>query len=139
MASTDLRLRFDDEFDEILDELKNLAYFDDLASIAVFAAALGVSNGLRHQRIKGARDVRVQLLLNIPGAAIFMDSLALVELTGYEDPLASELTEKRLLLMEEFANGGLAVLSNMKNNGQLLAAAIPSIITQQIMTIRGNQ
>ncbi len=138
MVSTDLRLRFDDEFDEILDDLREISYFADLASIALFCAALGSARHHRSPRTKGSRDVRIQLILNIPGAASFMDAIALIHLSSESDPLSAERLEERLGLLEEFANGGLSLLTQMKNSGHLLSAAIPAIISDQVRSIRRN-
>lgn len=131
---TDARIRFDDSFDEVIDDLRKLPYFSDLASVALFCAALGYSSRTKFEKARGNRDVRAHVLNNVTGGSILSDALGLIELPDLQDPLSEENLVKRIQIFQEYANGGLQILSEMRKNGQLLASAIPRLITEAIQT-----
>ncbi len=132
MAIQDVRIRFDDEFDEVIDDLRKLPYFPDLASLAIFSASLGYAKQVKHERTKGNREVRAQVLLNSPSGALITDALGVVELIEAADPLSAENLEARMRVFQDYANGGLMLMSQMREQGQLLASAVPKLIVDQI-------
>jgi hypothetical protein len=128
----DARIRFDDQFDDVIDDLRKLSYFQDLASIALFCGAFGLRENVRFPRAKGNRDVRIQVLNNVAGGLLLSDAIAVLELAELADPLAPSHLAERTQLFQEYVNGGLSLLSEMRKNGQLLSTAIPRLITEAV-------
>ena len=132
--STDLRIRFDDSFDKLIDELRELPYFEDNASVAVFAASYGFSQNERLRRKRGSRDVRVNVLLGYPGALELMTSFALISaLQDGETKIEDLDMVQKARLTEEYANGGLALLKQIRSTGQVMSVAIPSLINKHFL------
>jgi dnd system-associated protein 4 len=130
-VSTDLRVRFDDTFDKLIDELRELPYFTDNSTIAVFAASLGFSSKARFKRRRGSRDVRVNVLLGYPGALELMNTLALLDAEVDSVAALNDATmQARAKILEEYTNGGLSVLKSLRAEGRLLALVIPDLINK---------
>lgn len=135
--STDIRIRFDDNFDTIIDELRSLPFFDDNGTIALFCAALGHDRETVLQRKRGTRDVRLNVLLAIPGALELTYILALSEKSEADsDPLSDENLESRIRLFEGYANGGLSVLAELKKDGRSLEIVIPELVHRKISQLK---
>ena len=125
----DIRVRFDDKFDAVLEELRGTEYFADLSAIAIFAGALGFANGVT-ANARGNKDVRLSVLLGTPGALPLINAIALACAEESElDPLRSEGLANRAKLFEGFVNGGLGALQEIRKLGKPLAIAIPELVS----------
>lgn len=127
----DLRIRFDDRFSTYLDELRDTGFFMDLASIALFCAALGFKNKNKVVA-RGNRDVRYGVLLGTVGASQLVDSIFLLEHSeDMHDLLREETVPSRVKLFEQYCNGGLEGISNLRKSGRPMTAIIPDLINQE--------
>lgn len=126
--SKDLRIRFDDAFDELMDALRDTNLFSDNSEVAMFAGALGLKSGLHVERAKGSRDVRLTVLMGTPGGLEFCDLVALqLPESKIPDPLSDEGIEEKLALIEGCVNGGLSMLLEILKSGRSLHLAILEI------------
>ena len=104
------RIRRPAERDALLKELTdNKEPFASMASAMVFAAAVGFSKGRRIEFAKTSEEIPWEVFVNA-GAEPFMDMLAAV-VSEDKDVLASDRDEERIRIFEEYAAGGLEIIS----------------------------
>lgn len=128
--SKDYRIRFDDEFDNLLDALRQTEYFSENSEIAIFAGAFGLSKNHKFKRVKGSRDVRVNVLLGSPGGVEFTYLVGMqIPESESPDPLSDLSLEMRIELIELFVNGGLHALNAMLKEGRSLSLAISEVLS----------
>lgn len=127
--TADIRIRFDDVYSDLIDELRQLDYFVDLGSITLFAGALGYSNKVS-RTARGTRDVRLNVLGGTPGAHDFMNAIYLINPINAEvlDPLSKDSEPERAKYLEGFVNGGLQLLNDIRLQGKPMSIAVPELI-----------
>lgn len=132
----DIRIRFDDTFDDVLEELRRIEYLSDLSSIALLAASIGFENQVKAPS-RGTKDVRLAVMLGAPGALALFNAIALAsgEIED-EDPLNHEQLSARAKVFESFVNGGLKSLQEIRAQGRTLSVAIPELINQKLKRAR---
>jgi hypothetical protein len=127
-----MRLRFDDSFESVLDEMKELSYFDDNSSIAIFAASLALDQNLSRPCKRSSKDIRLNVLLGTSGGRELMYLIAVSnQLFASDDPLSEENTLEVLRAFEAHANAGLELLDNLKKSGRTMASVIPEMVAQK--------
>lgn len=133
-SNNDLRIRLDDTFTPIIDELRLSPFFPDLSAVILFCAALGHSKGIKRQG-RGLREVRLMVLLSHHGAYELFNALSLAadEMHTLVDPLAEEHTPFRAKLMEEYANGGLSILKAAYEAGKPISILIPQLVSANFL------
>ena len=128
--SKDYRIRFDDEFDSLLDALRQTEFFSENSEIAIFAGAFGLSRNHKFKRVKGSRDVRLNVLLGSPGGVEFAYLVGMqIPESESKDPLGDATLEMRIELIELFVNGGLHALNAMFKEGRSLSLAISETLS----------
>lgn len=111
------RVRRPKQHRELLERLQQSdSAFRSYRDILLFAAGVGYSRQRREPFEETDETIRWDVLVGPPGSEAFVNMLALSE---EPDPtlLADDRFEDRILIFEEFANGGLGIL------GDLLQAA----------------
>jgi hypothetical protein len=140
--SKDYRIRFDDEFDSLLDVLRQTGFFSENSEIVIFAGAFGLSKNHKFQRVKGSRDVRVNVLLGSPGGVEFTYLVGMqIPESESTDPLSEAALEKRIELIELFVNGGLHALNAMLKEGRSVSLAISELLSSSfdyLLATRGE-
>jgi len=131
--SRDYRIRFDDQYDHLLDELRDKCEFSEISEIVLFAAALGLHHNSQDQRRKGTRDVRLSVFLGTPGGLelLYLIGMELDE-RSWPDPLSDDCQENQIELLEAYANGGLRILQSIFNQGRSLSLALTEMRVDQM-------
>jgi hypothetical protein len=138
--SVDIRIRFDDRFDDLVDELRDLPFFGDNGSVALFCAALGFDKKTTHIRKRGNRDVRLNVLIGIPGALELTYLVGIISSKeAVFDPLSDAEIEQRVKVFEGYVNGGLSILKESKRDGRNLQVIVTELVTHKVQQIKkGN-
>ena len=109
MEATERRVRRPSAWSDLLDEL-NSTVFASYADALTFAACLGYSKGRRKPFEKSDEPIRMTVF-ETRGHGTIPDFLALAEEKDAQI-LADDRYEDRVLIFEEYANGGLEVISS---------------------------
>ena len=135
--SVDIRIRFDDRFDALIDEMRELPFFGDNGSVALFCAALGMDKKITHIRKRGTRDVRLNVLLGIPGALELTYLVGIVSSKENQfDPLSDAELDQRIKVFEGYVNGGLSILKDLKRDGRGLQIIVTELVTDKTQQIK---
>ena len=105
MSTSDARVRRPADFDQMLNELKQLGIFPDYADALVFAAALGFRKGYRKPFTNTSERIRVEVF-NGRFDQTIMRLIAIKE-TGDPMIMGELQVAERMRCFEEYANGGL--------------------------------
>jgi len=105
--STDLRVQRDQRYNELLEELTD-GPFERMADALVFAACIALPRLSRRPVDKKAEPIRLNIFED-RGHMPFLELLAFCAAEDLEI-LADDQLAARVLIFEEFANGGLEIL-----------------------------
>ena len=112
-ASVDRRVRRPSDKQDVLDELSGEdGPFEALRDVIVFAAALGFSRGRTVPFDATGEPIRWDTMCNRRGTEVLVNMLSAA--TAADDPqvLEDSRFEERILVFEEYANGGLEILKS---------------------------
>lgn len=112
-SNADRRVRRPSDKQEVMDELTSEdGPFVALRDVLVFAAALGYSRGRRVPFTSSGEPIKWDTMCNRRGTEDLVNMLCVADAS--EDPqiLEDDRFEERILLLEEYANGGLEILKH---------------------------
>lgn len=104
------RLRRPSQYDSMLEELRESGVFEKLTNILVFAACLGFKRSNRKPFNQSGEPIRLAQFNEHYDEAV-MNALAILEKDGDAMMLAKENEEEKIKIFEEYACGGLEILS----------------------------
>jgi len=134
--SRDYRIRFDDEFDDLIDAMKSTELFVENSEIALFAGSLGLSRSSSRTRAKGTKDVRLSVFFGVAGGMELLNLVGLaIEFDDSPDPLADSAIDRRLALLEGYVNGGLEILKAITDSGRSLPLSLVEIYSSEFESI----
>ena len=112
------RVRRPAEFEEMLSELRDAGIFPTFKDALVFAAALGFRRGNRKSFQKSSEPIDLGVFSGTYDQTIM--SIIAIEETGDPKLLApsDEAEEKRILIFQEYANGGLEIMKREISDGK---------------------
>lgn len=111
-TGTDRRVRRPSDKHDVLDELSQDGPFETRRDVLVFAAALGFSRRRRVPFDSSDEPIRWDTMSNRLGTEVLVNMLSAA--TAAEDPqvLEDDRFVERILIFEEYANGGLEILKH---------------------------
>jgi hypothetical protein len=133
----DLRIRLDDSYSSIIDELRLSPFFPDLSWLILFCCTLGFAKGVKKPG-RGSREVRLMVLLGHHGAFELYGALGLgdQDFDAYPDPLGEEHSVARAKLIEEYANGGLSIIKELYEGGKPISVVVPQLIANNFLGVK---
>jgi dnd system-associated protein 4 len=133
MASTD-RFRRPHDYEQLLAKLtdKKTGPFATLVEAMMFAALLGRRKGERKPFEQSDEPIRLALMEGRLYGDVLLDMLAAVEHEDDPKILGDERQAERVLIFEEYANGGLAYLQTLisRQANQDLDVIISNIVLE---------
>ncbi|WP_116248527.1 DNA phosphorothioation-associated protein 4 [Nocardiopsis sp. FIRDI 009] len=115
MPTTD-RFRRPKDHEQLLNDLKSEdGPFDSRVDALIFAAALGRRKNLRDEFKESGERIRLELIGDRQYGDVLIYMLAAIEKPDDPEILADDRLDERILIFEEYANGGLNYLQGELN------------------------
>ncbi|MFI9393704.1 DNA phosphorothioation-associated protein 4 [Streptomyces bauhiniae] len=135
MASTD-RFRRPHAYEQLLGKLtdKKTGPFATMVEAMMFAALVGRRKGQREKFDQTDEPIRLALMEGRLYGDVILDILAVVEHEDDPKILSDERQAERVLIFEEYANGGLAYLQTLvsRQPGQDLDALVSNLVLESL-------
>jgi dnd system-associated protein 4 len=111
MATGDKRVEREDSKDGLLKQLTDDGPFSTYRDVLVFAAALGFKKGVRKPLAKKKGEpIRWDVMSNRHGTETLVNMMSAITYPTDPGILEDDRFAERIVIFEEFANGGLEVL-----------------------------
>lgn len=133
----DIRVRRPEEHSKLLTILKDENIFSSFKNILVFAASLGYKKQIRLPFEKSGERIMLRIFdenIDIP----FIHCLALAE-TKDTNILKREHFSDAVLIFEEYANGGLSIISEYIKDGTNALQSIELLINSELSDDLNNE
>ena len=129
-----VRVKRPKEYNELMEKLKNIGPFDGLKDIMVFAACLGVSKKRKNSFKETSEPMRLSIF-NGDYDKMVINTIAIKETS---DPfiMANEKIQERIEIFEQYACGGLEIISNRLNSSKHLS--IDETLIDIVLAERGD-
>lgn len=116
MSSHDIRVRRPDRFEVLLQQLRGGEVgFTTLKDVLLFAAGVGVTQNRRVAFEKSGEPIRYDTLTSDAWAEPFISMIAACAAIDDPEILDDTRLEQRVLVFEEYANGGLEYIQEQVN------------------------
>jgi dnd system-associated protein 4 len=115
MSVVDPRVRRPERHEVLIQQLRNDAGFPAFRDVLLFAAGVGFAQGRRVPFGRSAEPIRYEILTNDALAEPFVSMLAAVTSEGDPEILDAARLPERIVIFEEYANGGLEYIQEQLN------------------------
>lgn len=109
------RIRRPADKDSVLRTLVEAGPFRAMRDALIFAAAVGYAHGIRVEFTQSGEPLRWDVLANKQSSEQLINMMAVAALDDLE-VLRPERFDERITIFEEYANGGLEVISQLLNH-----------------------
>ena len=124
------RVRRPLDFEYLLTQLKDLKVFSSYKEALVFAACLGFNRGKRVSFTKSSEPIHLTTFSGKYDMMIF-DVIAICEAKDNPMMMSEQNSDERIRIFEEYACGGLEILSNEVNNKNVESDLINLILAER--------
>ena len=115
MSASDVRVRRPAEFEVLIQQLKDEAGFPTMRDVLLFAAGVGLSTNRRAPFERSGELIRYETVTADVFGDAFIAMLAAVTCEGDPEVLDGARITERVLIFEEYANGGLEYIQEQAN------------------------
>lgn len=135
MNQIDVRFRRPEHHETLLTKLTTEGPFATNYDALLFAAALGKQQERRTRFEKTGEKIRYALLANKIFGDTFVDMLSVTEQPDDAEILRDDRLDERILIFEEYANGGLDYLQGELNRRAVTVTdVIAALVTDALST-----
>ena len=115
MSSNEARVRRPAQHEVLIQHLRDEAGFPTMRDVLLFAAGVGVAFERRVPFEKASEPIRYEVLTSEAFADAFVSMIAAVNADQDPEILDGARISERLLIFEEYANGGLEYIQEQAN------------------------
>ena len=138
MSVVDPRVRRPERHEVLIQQLRNDAGFPAMRDVMLFAAGVGFAQGRRVPFDKSGEPIRYEILTNDALAEPFVSMLAAVTKEGDPEILDASRLPERIMIFEEFANGGLEYIQEQVNTRRQPLDGTVRTLTVETLTDAGE-
>ena len=140
MAGNELRVRRPQEHEVLIQSLRDEGGFPTIRDALLFAAGLGIHSQRRKSFEAANEPIRYETVVDPPYAGAFINMIAAVECQDDAEILDLERLDERIVIFEEYANGGLGFLQEELNvRGQPMDVVLNALVTEALTAGSGAE